>query len=88
MARVKRLLPHLIAKRVKQSPLDKTVFVGQLLPVEVEYVCRRSGERNGRLDTKRAKAAAFRKKGLAVWIPISFKANYTFAKELASLVKG
>jgi hypothetical protein len=75
------LMPHVIARRVQPLKL-KNAFSGLLLPVEVEYVCRRSGERNRRLDWLRNHAKQLRAKGQSQYLKIEFVANQTFAEEL------
>jgi hypothetical protein len=87
MARIKRLPIHSIAKRLSRSAQEKDVFLGWLLPTEIEYVCRRSAERDRSLEKKREIADSLRKKGRSYKIHISFRANRTFAEELNYLMK-
>ena len=88
MPKLKKLPSHSIAQRVKRVQTEDETWLGWLLPTEVEYVCRRSGERNKRLDRKREQAKTLRKKGLAKKIPLLFKANKTFHKELLMCQQG
>jgi hypothetical protein len=82
MPKIKKLPVHTIARRVRRVPGLENGWIGQLLPTEIEYVCRRSAERNKRLDRKREEAAYYRERGLAVKLSIVFTANHTFNEEL------